>query len=138
MQFKWADSKTTYDEMEDFYIDGDCAPLGRLNYVYQNYIPGVSEITYPEVEEDTSESATVEEPTNDPTEQSTDPSEAPSAEVSVEDTVPDESATASVDNATEANTENTASGCASVASLSALSILGIMSLGAVLTRKKKD
>jgi len=50
LQFKWADSKTTYDEMEDFYIDGDCAPLGRLNYVYQNYIPGVSEITYPENE----------------------------------------------------------------------------------------
>ena len=28
--------------MADFYIDGDMAPLGRLNYVYQNYIPDVS------------------------------------------------------------------------------------------------
>ena len=42
MQFKWADSDTLLDEMADFYIDGDAAPLGRLNYVYQNYIPGVS------------------------------------------------------------------------------------------------
>lgn len=42
MQFKWADSDTLLDEMADFYIDGDMAPLGRLNYVYQNYIPGVS------------------------------------------------------------------------------------------------
>jgi len=42
LQFKWADSDTLYDEMADFYVDGDVAPLGRLNYVYQNYIPGVS------------------------------------------------------------------------------------------------
>ena len=42
MQFKWADSDTLLDEMADFYIDGDMAPLGRLNYVYQNYIPGVT------------------------------------------------------------------------------------------------
>ncbi len=40
IEFKWADSKTNYDEMEDFYCDGDVAPLGRLNYVYQNYIEG--------------------------------------------------------------------------------------------------
>lgn len=52
IQFKWADSTTTYDEMEDFYCDGDVAPLGRLNYVYQNYVPGVSQITYPEKETD--------------------------------------------------------------------------------------
>ena len=48
MQFKWADSETVYDEMEDFYCDGDAAPLGRMNYVFQNYIPGVSVITYPD------------------------------------------------------------------------------------------
>jgi hypothetical protein len=46
LEFKWADSETVYDEMEDFYCDGDIAPLGRLNYIYQNYIPGVSEISY--------------------------------------------------------------------------------------------
>ena len=139
MQFKWADSKTTYDEMEDFYIDGDCAPLGRLNYVYQNYIPGVSEITYPEVEEDTSETETVEEPTAEPTEEpTTDSNEATSAEISVEDTVPVESATLSENSVAETDAEKAASGCASVASLSALSILGIISLGAALTRKKRN
>ena len=47
LEFKWADSLTCYDEMEDFYCDGDMAPLGRLNYVYQNYIPGVND---PEIE----------------------------------------------------------------------------------------
>ncbi|MBE6652696.1 MAG: hypothetical protein E7610_04685 [Ruminococcaceae bacterium] len=50
VEFKIADSETVYDEMEDFYCDGDAAPLGRLNYIFQNYIPGVSQITYPEGE----------------------------------------------------------------------------------------
>ncbi len=50
VEFKIADSETTYDEMEDFYCDGDIAPLGRLNYIFQNYIPGVSQITYPDAE----------------------------------------------------------------------------------------
>ena len=50
VEFKIADSDTVYDEMEDFYCDGDAAPLGRLNYIFQNYIPGVSQITYPEGE----------------------------------------------------------------------------------------
>ena len=52
VEFKIADSDTVYDEMEDFYCDGDVAPLGRLNYVYQNYIPDLSEITYPDAEQD--------------------------------------------------------------------------------------
>ncbi len=42
IQFKWADSESRYDEMEDFYCDGDAAPLGRLNYIYRNYIEGKS------------------------------------------------------------------------------------------------
>ena len=54
VEFKWADSETVYDEMEDFYCDGDAAPLGRMNYIYQNHIPGVSEISYPEPETETS------------------------------------------------------------------------------------
>ena len=49
-EFKWADSRTLYDEMEDFYCDGDSAPLGRMNYVFQNYIPGVTHVTYPDPE----------------------------------------------------------------------------------------
>ena len=39
IEFKIADSDTIYDEMEDFYCDGDAAPLGRLNYVFSNYVP---------------------------------------------------------------------------------------------------
>lgn len=42
IQFKVADSDTLIDEMEDFYIEGDAAPLGRPNFVYQTYIPGVT------------------------------------------------------------------------------------------------
>ena len=63
VEFKIADSETVYDEMEDFYCDGDVAPLGRANYVYQNYIPGVSEITYPNTESDTLPDTTLEDVT---------------------------------------------------------------------------
>ena len=69
VEFKLADSDTVYDEMEDFYIDGDVAPLGRMNYIYQNYIPGVSEITYPETE--TQKPEAPEESTEAPAESET-------------------------------------------------------------------
>ena len=36
LQFKWADSADKIDTMEQFYTDGDIAPLGRMNYTYQN------------------------------------------------------------------------------------------------------
>jgi hypothetical protein len=62
VEFKIADSDTVYDEMEDFYCDGDAAPLGRLNYIYQNYIPGVSNINY---NEDTTPSITTDTPDSD-------------------------------------------------------------------------
>ena len=39
IEFKVADSRTAVRTMEQFYTDGDAAPLGRLNYVYQTYIP---------------------------------------------------------------------------------------------------
>ena len=41
LEFKWADAdqKTKYTTIEDFYLYGDIAPLGRLNWIYQNYIP---------------------------------------------------------------------------------------------------
>ncbi len=69
-QFKWADSTVAYDEMEDFYCDGDAAPLGRLNFVYQNYIEGrsnveietESETLTESVSETSAESATVTSP----------------------------------------------------------------------------
>lgn len=41
LEFKWADADKNkkYSTMEDFYLYGDVAPLGRLNWIYQNYIP---------------------------------------------------------------------------------------------------
>lgn len=41
IEFKWADAdeNVKFTEMEDFYLYGDVAPLGRLNWIYQNYIP---------------------------------------------------------------------------------------------------
>jgi hypothetical protein len=40
LEFKWADAVDhTYRTMESFYTCGDVAPLGRLNWIYQNYIP---------------------------------------------------------------------------------------------------
>ena len=39
VEFKWVDSKIPADSMERFYTSGDVAPLGRLNWIYQNYIP---------------------------------------------------------------------------------------------------
>lgn len=46
-RFKWADSNTVFNTMEKFYTDGDAAPLGRLNFVYQKYVPGTTP-TYPD------------------------------------------------------------------------------------------
>jgi len=34
-QFKWADNYQGEGNIDSFYLDGDAAPLGRLNYVYQ-------------------------------------------------------------------------------------------------------
>ncbi len=78
-QFKWADSETTYDEMEDFYCDGDVAPLGRMNYVFQNYIPGVSNISYPEDETTAPETQPVTEPETQTPDTET-PTDAPAVE----------------------------------------------------------
>lgn len=71
VEFKWADSRTVYDEMEDFYCDGDIAPLGRMNFVYQKYIPGVSKITYPSAETEAPTDEATEAPTESPDEDTT-------------------------------------------------------------------
>ncbi|MDR1494371.1 MAG: hypothetical protein LBT05_16880, partial [Planctomycetaceae bacterium] len=34
LQFKWADNTLSDEKIESFYIDGDVAPIGRLNYVF--------------------------------------------------------------------------------------------------------
>lgn len=36
VQFKWADNYQGEDDIFSFYLHGDCAPYGRLNYVYQS------------------------------------------------------------------------------------------------------
>ena len=111
-EFKWADSRSIYDEMEDFYCDGDVAPLGRMNYVFQNYIPGVSQITYPDPNETTA--ADTDAPTETPTQPDTD---AP---------------------ATEAPTEENKGGCKS-AIVSVAAVLALVSgCGVALLRKKDD
>jgi hypothetical protein len=51
LQFKWADSDSKIETMEQFYTDGDAAPLGRLNYTYQNCIdPKTAEQYVPSTE----------------------------------------------------------------------------------------
>ena len=70
LEFKWfdADSGVYVDEMEDFYTYGDAAPLGRLNYVYQNCLAeDVDKFTPDEPVEDPTE-----ETTSSPTEETTD------------------------------------------------------------------
>jgi hypothetical protein len=61
--------------MEDFYCDGDAAPLGRMNYIYQNYIPGVSVITYPESDTDAPTEEATTAPTTSDTDAATEPAE---------------------------------------------------------------
>ena len=120
MEFKWADSETVYDEMEDFYIDGDVAPLGRMNYVYQNYIPGVSEVKYPWDTEAPTEAPT-EPPTEAPTEMTTQPAT--------------EAATTGASTVTEPTRDT---GCnALVGSVGLLSVWGMLA-ALLIVRKRKD
>ena len=103
-QFKWADSDISYDEMEDFYCDGDVAPLGRMNYVFQNYIPGVTDITYP---------WDTEAPTDPVTEPATEePTEAP---------------TASPETVASTETESSGSGCTGTIAVGCLGLLAVIS-----------
>ena len=36
LQFKWADNYQGEDDIFSFYLNGDSAPYGRMNYVYNN------------------------------------------------------------------------------------------------------
>ena len=49
--FKWVDSDSKMTTMEQFYTEGDVAPLGRLNYVFNTVMPG--SVPPEEVETDT-------------------------------------------------------------------------------------
>ena len=62
-QFKWVDSESKMTTMEQFYTDGDTAPLGRLNYTFQNCVnPETAEQYVPSEQ-------TTEDESTDPTEQ---------------------------------------------------------------------
>ena len=121
-QFKWADSDTVYDEMEDFYCDGDAAPLGRMNYVYQNYIPGVSNVVYPELETTAPETEAPTEPeTQAPATEA--PTDAPATEAPTE---------------TEAETQPAEKeGCGSVISFAFVSVLALVSSAVIIKRKEQ-
>ena len=118
VEFKWADSETSYDEMEDFYCDGDIAPLGRLNYVYQNYIPGVSQITYPEKETEPETETPTEPETQAPGTEA--PTDAPATEAP-----------------TDAETEPGKNGCGGVVVVPAMALIASL-FGAAFVVRKKD
>ena len=114
-QFKWADSDTKITTMEQFYTDGDVAPLGRLNYVFQNYIPGKSSIEYPDISGGESESESITE-TQTETEST----------VETEDT-------------TESSTETEKSGgCGSLIATGSVTVLASALAAAWVLRKKED
>ena len=136
LEFKWADADegVKFDEMEDFYCFGDAAPAGRLNFIYQTYIPGESvfdpivpeegtteetttvitevttEIITEEVSEDVTEADTetdTEAPTETETEVSTETESETETEVATEpDTVTDADTEESTETDTEADTES--------------------------------
>jgi hypothetical protein len=43
IQFKFADNYQGEDDVYSFYLNGDAAPYGRLNYVYENQGPDALE-----------------------------------------------------------------------------------------------
>ncbi len=116
-QFKWADSDTSYDEMEDFYCDGDAAPLGRMNYIFQNYIPGVSNVIYPELETTAPETDPVTEPeTQAPATEA--PTDAPATEAP-----------------SETETEPAGNGCSSTVAFGFMSLLALTASFVFIKRK---
>ncbi len=64
--FKWVDSDSKMTTMEQFYTEGDVAPLGRLNYAFNTVMPGS---VPPEESETETEASTApgETPTEAPT-----------------------------------------------------------------------
>ncbi len=126
IEFKWADSETNYDEMEDFYCDGDVAPLGRLNYVYQNYIEGKSVPPVEETEPDT----TPETPAESETEAET-PVESETEAETPADTTPETPA-----DTTPVTEPADKEGCASVVvGASAAALMSLVAAAFVLRKK---
>ena len=67
--FKWVDSDSRMTTMEQFYTEGDVAPLGRLNYVFNTAMPGSTPSEENETEASTALGAP---PTEAPTDGETD------------------------------------------------------------------
>ena len=139
VEFKIADSDTVYDEMEDFYCDGDAAPLGRVNYVYRNYtVEAEKEETTSAVIE-TAPETTVE--TRVETETTATVETKPETETTVETETETESETTvetKIETVTETETDTkSVGGCASVVSVT-LGVLPLAIVAAFALRKKKD
>ena len=139
VEFKIADSDTVYDEMEDFYCDGDAAPLGRLNFVYQNYIPGASQNT------------PTEEPTEEPTEAPTEPETEVDTDTRTETTIetsheePTKAHTDITDSTdtsgaatSNSNTDDPNGGCKSALSGGAIVLILLCGIVVVPLRKSKE
>ena len=147
LNFKWADSDSKITTMEQFYTDGDVAPLGRLNYTYNTVLPGTTpagdESETTEVMEDTTAEpqpdtapVTDGDTTAEPPADTVPETEADTAEATEEVT---EQATAeAATTAPEETTAETKSGChSSVAGLGAAMAL-ISGCGAALLRKREE
>ena len=102
--------------MEDFYTYGDAAPVGRLNWIYQNYIPGV---------------------TKDEEDETTAPeSSAQDTESVVETEVATEESTGTQ---TEAETDSDKTqGCKSAAAGTVFVLVGTLTATAIIGKKKKN
>ena len=109
--FKWVDSDSRITTMEQFYTEGDVAPLGRLNYVFNTVMPG----TTPPAEEET---GTPTESVGDVT----------------EGTAPED--TTASDVSSESETQPGKKGCG--ASLSAAAVLTAAAAAVCLSKKKEN
>ena len=109
--FKWVDSDSRITTMEQFYTEGDVAPLGRLNYVFNTVMPG----SVPPAEEDTEA-----------------PTEAPIEGDVTEGTAPEESTEG------EDVTETPKKGCGSSLLTSAAVTVAAAALAVGVSKKKEN
>lgn len=157
VQFKWVDSRTVMDTMEDMYIDGDTAPLGRLNYVYQTYIPGLTEgpghavisaadkaagagediATEPASAADTV-ADTDPEPVTEPVTQSVADTDGPADETAP--AVSEADGTTAADGSAQTDAEDGSDGCRSLAGTAGvwLTLTLLPATGALCLRRKKE
>ena len=111
--FKWVDSDSKMTTMEQFYTEGDVAPLGRLNYVFNTVMPGST----PPAEEET------EAPTETP-------ADVPTEDDVTEGTAPEEN--------TEGETDAPKKGCGSSLLTSAAAVLAASAAAVAVSKKKEN